>query len=117
MTRHDDVMVLHDMLEHATEAMQITQGKTRGDITDNRLLNLALARLLEIIGEAAGRVSQSTREKVPQIPWAAIVAMRNRLIHGYDQVDCDILWDVVQNDLPPLVNELRKILQDYPKED
>ncbi len=110
MTQHDDTINLHHMLEHAIEAMQVTQGKTRADINNDRVLNLALARLLEIIGEAAGRVSKATREKIPQIPWADIVAMRNRLIHGYDQVDYDILWDAVQNDLPALVNELRKIL-------
>ncbi|HEY4759599.1 MAG TPA: HepT-like ribonuclease domain-containing protein [Thermoguttaceae bacterium] len=110
MTQHDDTIILSHMLEHAVEALQITQGKTRADVYDDRILNLALARLLEIIGEAASRVPQSTRDNVSQIPWNAIVAMRNRLTHGYDQVDLDIIWDVIQNDLPPLVEELRKIL-------
>ena len=69
-----------------------------------------MTRLLEIVGEAAGRVSQPTRDQNPQIAWPGIVALRNRLIHGYDQVDCDILWAIVENDLPVLVRELRQIV-------
>jgi len=111
MTRHDDAIVLRHILDHAIEAMEITRGKTHVDLNNDRILNLALARLLEIIGEAAGRVSQATREKHPQISWVDIVAMRNRLIHGYDQVDLDVVWDVIQNDLPLLVNDLETILQ------
>jgi uncharacterized protein with HEPN domain len=110
MTRHDDLIVMRHILDHATEALQITQGKSREDLANDRILNLALIRLLEILGKAAGRISKSTRVKYSHIPWADIVAMRNRLIHGYDQVDLNILWDVIQNDLPPLVEELSKIL-------
>jgi uncharacterized protein with HEPN domain len=75
------------------------------------VFNLAMTRLLEIVGEAAGRVSQSTRDQLPQIAWVQIVGLRNRLIHGYDQVDCDILWKIVENDLSPLVSELEAILR------
>jgi uncharacterized protein with HEPN domain len=74
------------------------------------VFHLAMTRLLEIVGEAAGRVSQATRDQQPQIAWPQIVGLRNRLIHGYDQVDCDILWLIVRDDLPPLVDELRKSL-------
>jgi uncharacterized protein with HEPN domain len=110
MTQHDDSIILRQILEHAEEALQITKDKTHADVKDDRILNLALVRLLEIIGEAASRVSKSRGEIIPQIPWIEIVAMRNRLIHGYDQIDLNVVWDVVQNDLPPLVEELRKIL-------
>jgi uncharacterized protein with HEPN domain len=110
MTQHDDAIILRQILEHAEEALQIIKDKTRADVKDDRILNLALVRLLEIIGEAAGRVSKSRRETIPQIPWMEIVAMRNRLIHGYDQIDLNVVWDVIQNDLPPLVEELRKFL-------
>jgi uncharacterized protein with HEPN domain len=110
MTQHDDGVILQDMLEHAIEAVEIIQDKNLTDLKADRILNLALARLLEIIGEAAGRVSQITRDKNHQIPWGEIVAMRNRLIHGYDNVDLDVVWDVIKNDLPPLVDELRNIL-------
>ena len=110
MTQHDDSIILRQILEHAEEALRIIEGKTYTDIEHDRILNLALVRLLEIIGEAAGRISKSTRGKFPQIPWITIVAMRNRLIHGYDQIDLNIVWDVIENDLPPLINELRRVL-------
>jgi uncharacterized protein with HEPN domain len=110
MTRHDDTVNLRHMLEHAVEAIQLARNKTIADIYNNRLLFLGLSRLLEIIGEAAGRTSESTRNNIPQLPWNAIVAMRNRLIHGYDQVDFNVLWDTIQNDLPPLAEELKKYL-------
>jgi uncharacterized protein with HEPN domain len=106
MTQHNDAIALRHIREHTTEALQLASGKTRADLDSNRMLNLSLTRLLEIIGEAAARVTAETRKKYPQIPWTAVVGMRNRLIHGYDQLDFDVLWDVVQNDLPPLLAEL-----------
>jgi uncharacterized protein with HEPN domain len=100
------------MLDYAREATALTQNKTRADLDSDRLLNLALVRLLEIVGEAAGRVSPAERARYPQIPWAQIVALRNRLIHGYDWVDFDILWQIVHHDLPPLIAALEKILSE-----
>ncbi len=80
--------------------------------TRNRLFALALTKLVDIIGEAANRVSQATREYHPSIPWGDIVGTRNRLVHGYDQVDLDILWRIVSDELPPLVHQLETILAD-----
>jgi uncharacterized protein with HEPN domain len=71
-------------------------------------------RLLEIVGEAASRVPAGERAKYSGIPWAQIVGLRNRLIHGYDNVDFDILWQIVTQDLPPLVAELEKLLSPTP---
>jgi len=85
-------------------------GRRREDLDSDRQLNLSLVRLLEIVGEAAGRVSSETRGRLAAIPWPDIVGLRNRLIHGYDKVDFDILWDVIQIDLPPLIAELKKAL-------
>ena len=101
----DRVRLLH-MLEHAREAIQLVAGKTRQDLDAERVLSLAVVRLLEIIGEAATGVSAESRGKFPAIPWAEIVGLRNRLIHGYDCVDMDIVWSIVQGDLPDLVYEL-----------
>jgi uncharacterized protein with HEPN domain len=64
---------------------------------------LALVRLLEIVGEAASRVPNDECAKYPEIPWPEIVGLRNRLIHGYDAVDLDILWQIIVHDLPPLI--------------
>lgn len=98
------------MLDHAIEAVHICQQKTRIDLNNDRLLNLALVRLVEIVGEAGNRVSQKTRAKHPEIPWREIIGMRNRVVHGYDEVDFDILWVVIQDDLPVLIAELKRIL-------
>ena len=103
-------MRLQHMLDHATEALQLARGRTRADLDTDRQLNLSLVRLLEIIGEAAGRVSEPTRRIHPQIAWLEIAGLRNRLVHGYDEVDFDILWDIIQLDLPPLITALTTIL-------
>ena len=70
----------------------------------------ALVRALELVGEAAPRVEESDRKLYPEIPWAQIVGLRNRLIHGYDAVDLKILWQIVKQDLPPLIRSLESIL-------
>ncbi len=73
----------------------------------DRQLNLALVRLLEIIGEAANRVPEDQRARIPNVPWPQIVSLRNRLIHGDDEVDFDILWQIVTHDLPKLIKALK----------
>jgi uncharacterized protein with HEPN domain len=98
------------MLRHAQEAVQFASGRTRADLDTDRQLNLALVRLLEIIGEVAARVSTPTRDNHPQIPWSQIVGLRNHLIHGYDTVDFDIVWRIVEVDLPPLIAELSGVV-------
>lgn len=98
------------MRDHAAEAIDLAKGRIRRDLDTDRVFALALTRLLEILGEAAGRVSATTRDKNPAIAWSSIVGLRNRLIHGYDQVDFDILWAIVDQDLAPLVAELDSIL-------
>lgn len=80
------------MLSHAREAYALVQGKTRDDLDTNRLLALSLVRLLEIVGEAANRIDPLERSKYPMIPWKPIIGLRNRLIHGYESVDYDIIW-------------------------
>ncbi|MGH9435458.1 MAG: HepT-like ribonuclease domain-containing protein [Terriglobia bacterium] len=75
---------------------------------DDRQLNLALVRLLEIIGEAANRVPEEERTRIPEIPWPQIVSLRNRLIHRYDEVDFDILWQIISRDLPQLIVALER---------
>ena len=75
------------------------------------MLELSLVRLAEIVGEAAACISDETRRRWPAIPWPAVIALRNRLIHGYDEVDLDILWHIVRDDLPALIAELEKALR------
>ena len=110
MSHHEDIISLRDMLDHAREVNEIARGKKRKDLDRDRKLNLALVRLLEVIGEAASRVSEAERIRHPDIPWSEIISLRNRLIHGYDSVDFDILWQIVIQDLPKLISELEKII-------
>jgi len=111
MTQHDDMVRLRHMLDHAKEAAAMIEGKERTDLLHERMLELSLTKLIEVVGEAAARVTPEGRAKYSSIPWLQIVGMRNRLIHGYDQVDLDILWDTIAYDLPPLITELEKILE------
>jgi uncharacterized protein with HEPN domain len=111
MSRHDPKVTLLQILSYAREAISLCAGKTRTDLDQDRLLNLALARLLEIIGEAANRVPDEIQAQYPELPWLQMRGARNRLIHGYDSVDFDILWAIVNNDLPVLVTRLEQILE------
>jgi uncharacterized protein with HEPN domain len=110
MSRHDDNVSIKDMLGHAREAVELLGDATREDLQRNRVLQLALTRLVEIVGEAANRVALATQKSTPLVPWAQIVGMRNRLVHGYDFIDLDLLWDTVTFDLPPLIEILEKTL-------
>lgn len=110
MSRHDPQVRLRHMLEYAREAVALTNGRSRADLDNERAIGLAVARCLEIVGEAAARLPEQVRQQHPTIPWPQIIAMRNRLIHGYDIVDHDIVWSTVSEDLPPLIAELEKIV-------
>ena len=98
------------MLDHAAEAVAMARGRGRNDLDGDRQFSLAVLKLVEIVGEAASRVSAPTRDRHPEIPWNTIVGTRNRLVHGYDRVDHRVLWDIVTLDLPPLIEQLRSAL-------
>ena len=87
-------------------------GRSRADLDTDRLLNLSLVRLLEIIGEAANRISKDVQDEHPEIPWSNIIGLRHRLIHGYSSIDLDIVWQIVTADLQPLVAALERMLGD-----
>jgi uncharacterized protein with HEPN domain len=108
--RREDAIRLRHMLEAAEEAARFAAGVSRGDLDTNRMLAFALVRALEIIGEAAGRVSEETRRGHPELPWEDMTGMRNRIIHAYFDVDLDRVWDTVTEDLPSLMARLRAIL-------
>lgn len=98
------------MIEAAEEALGFAQGRTRSDLETDRMLTRALPQSITILGEAASRVSAQGRSAAPTIPWPAIVAMRNRLVHAYFDVDLDLLWSTVIDNLPTLVEHLRGML-------
>lgn len=99
-----------DILLAAQDAMSFTAGLDRTGFAASKLHQAATIRCLEIIGEAANRTSPEFRAAHPDIPWRLMTDMRNRLIHGYAEVDLDTVWDVVSNHLPPLVTALSTIV-------
>ncbi len=105
------VRLLH-MRDAAREAIGFAAGRTRSDLDADRQLLLSIVKDVEIVGEAASRVSADLRGLHPELPWAAIVAMRNRLIHAYFDIDRDIVWDTVTADLPPLLAAVETMLED-----
>lgn len=110
MSRRDDRVSLIDMLNFAAEAVELAEGKSLDDVLQDRVMQLALLKLVETVGEAAKRVSEKTKKKHTAVPWSQIVGMRNRLVHGYHDVSLDILWKVILQDLPLLIEQLDTII-------
>ena len=106
----DELVYVGHMLDKAHEALSLVRGKTRQDYDRDSTLRLALTHLIQVIGEAARRVSPQFRDRHPQIPWEAIAGMRSKIVHDYMNVDEDIVWDSVTQELQPLIEELRKIV-------
>ena len=106
----NDLIRLRHALEYAQKAQWFAQGHTRESLEYDEGLQLILARLLEVTGEAAGSVTPEFRALYPKLPWARMKAMRNWLAHVYFDINLDILWNVVTNLLPPLIVQLEDIL-------
>ncbi len=99
------------MLDATREILAFSDDKIRLDLDTDRMLCLSLIHLLEIIGEASVGVSSEFKEKYPQIRWSNIVGMRNRLIHGYYDININIVWKTIKEDIPPLNADLEKIVE------
>lgn len=99
------------MLDFARKAVQFNKGKNRADLDSNEMLAFATVHLVEVIGEASKNISLELRQQYPEVPWDLIIGTRNRLAHGYIDVDLDIIWTIVTKDLPPLIVQLRRILK------
>jgi len=106
----NDLALLLDMSLAASDARSFTEGLDELVFLSSRLHQNAVIRSLEIIGEAAGKISPEFRAAHPEIPWREIIGTRHRLIHGYGEVRLDIVWAVVQDDLPPLIATLRPLI-------
>ena len=107
--RKDDLVFVRHMLDMALSARDKITGKDRAAYDNDETLRLALAYLIQTIGEAARQVAPEFRDTHPEIPWTKIVAIRHRIVHDYLHVDYDIVWDVVTTDLPPLIDQLNRI--------
>ena len=110
MTERDDSISVSQMLDAVQKALQFTQDVDFEEFRDDELKVLAVTRLLEILGEAAHRVSADLRAKYPEVEWREIIGARDRIIHGYDTVDLDRVWHICRVDLPALTTKLTKVL-------
>ena len=101
---------LEDMLAAAKDANRFAADRNSSDLSEDRMLFLALVKAVEIIGEAASRVTEEARQQHPEIAWKGIIGMRNILVHAYGSIDSDELWETIQADLPSLIDALERIL-------
>jgi uncharacterized protein with HEPN domain len=105
-----DIVRLQHMVDAANEALSFVADKSKTELEADRALALALVKSIEIVGEAASKVSRELRSRSTEIPRADIIGMRNRLIHSYFDVNLDIVWQTVTVELPPVVMEIQKLL-------
>jgi uncharacterized protein with HEPN domain len=110
MPQRDDRIYIKHMIDTANKAIGFVIDFDRKEFDSNELLRLSLTHLLQVIGEAARRISPEFRSIYPTIPWKAIVGMRSKVVHDYLDVDEDVVWSTVKNDLPFIVSELLKII-------
>lgn len=108
MSKTEDTIRMRHMLDAAQKAVAFMDTRGHDDLCKDEQLALAVVRLLEILGEAAKKVSEKCRKEYPEIPWRQIAGTRDRLIHGYFDVDLNIVWQIISDDLPPLIMQLEK---------
>jgi uncharacterized protein with HEPN domain len=112
MSYPDDLTRLYHMRDAAKEILIFMKNKGRDDLENNRMLSLAVVKDLEIIGEAASRVSLDCHHRHLQLPWSDIIGMRNRLVHAYYGINFDVVWQTVSKDLLPLIALLDKVIEE-----
>jgi uncharacterized protein with HEPN domain len=109
--REDDRVRVTHMIDAIESAIKFAKGRSRADIEGDQMLQFALVRAIEILGEAASKISAEGRSQEPDIPWGVIIGMRNRLVHAYFDIDSDIVWTTVTQSLSPLLPLLRALLE------
>jgi uncharacterized protein with HEPN domain len=110
MSKHDPKVRLLHMRDYVRKSLEFAQVQCRNDLDIDEKFALALTHLVELVGEAASQFPRELQKDYPKIPFKKIIAMRHRLIHGYYQVNYDILWDTVTQDFPELLKELESAI-------
>jgi uncharacterized protein with HEPN domain len=105
----DDAVRIGHMIEAAESAIEFVRGRARSDLDTDRMLRFALVQAIQILGEAASKLSDETRAANDMIPWKAIIGMRNRLVHAYFDIDTDVVWITVTQEIPAILQPLRKL--------
>ena len=106
----DDYWRCRHMIEAAEHAIRFVSGRTRADLDHDPMLLFAVVRAIEIIGEASRHISEQMQEDHPEAPWFEMRAIRNKIVHDYMEINTDIIWDTVQNDLPALKPVIENLL-------
>jgi uncharacterized protein with HEPN domain len=104
---------VEDIVDAMDKAEILLRGVTYDQFESDFRINFAVVRALEIVGEATKRLPMTLRDQYPNIPWKQMAGMRDRIIHGYDTVDLEIVWDVVKQDIPEIKPQIQQVLRDY----
>jgi uncharacterized protein with HEPN domain len=112
MRQDRDVTYLGDILDSIQRIEAYTKGVSKDSFLENLMMQDALMRQIEIIGEASNNISNDFREKFSTLPWSQMRAIRNKIVHDYRGINLHIIWETVQNDLPALKKQIRRILEE-----
>jgi uncharacterized protein with HEPN domain len=110
----EDASYLWDMLQTAYDILEFTQGVSFAEYSTNKMMRMATERGFQIMGEASRRVSERFRSDHPEIPWSSIVGHRNVVVHDYADLSTGRVWEVIQKDLPNLVQVLERFISIEP---
>lgn len=109
-TDRERLLALEDILNEAKAAREFVSGMTQRQFETDRRTLYAVSHALEIIGEAARTIPLALRDRYPEVPWRSMTGMRDRLIHGYRDVDVGVVWATVQDDLPALIPQIERLI-------
>jgi uncharacterized protein with HEPN domain len=110
--RPEDRIRIEHMLDACQSVARFIAGRQRANLDEDEMLRFALVRAIEIIGEAASKVSSDGRQLMPAVPWREAVGIRNRLVHAYFDIDLDVLWETATMAIPALSVQLETILRE-----
>ena len=116
MSRHDPLVRLKHMRDAALEAMEMAEGRERADLDRDKILERALRYQVIVVGQAASSLSVETRARASDVPWKGIIGMRHVVVHGYDLVDLDQVWEAVTVDIPALLVKLEALIAEIEAE-
>jgi uncharacterized protein with HEPN domain len=110
--KRDDRVYLHHILDAIAQIETYLNGIRKQQFIEQDMLHDAVIRQLEIVGEASRNISDDIKEKYILVPWGQIIAMRNRIVHAYFDVNLEIAWDIYTHDIPDLKQQIQEILNE-----
>lgn len=101
-----------DILDYAKSSLEFTANLQYEELLMDKKAIFATIRALEVVGEASNRISDEVKEKYPHLPWIEMRGLRNRIIHNYDDIDYEIIWKVLKNEIPKLIPQIESIIDE-----